>query len=184
MQARLLDFGASTPIAESSSSFSVNPYMTANSSVVAENFGLIHGFQANKVFGAESQYGAGIFIRGPGNDGDQWKSYRVQITASTFFTHLHPIPVTGVGPATISTANTGNQLSDFYQIGAPVAANEGNSLDFNQLVKVKPFETSIATRPICFGVVIYNDHHSTVGPSNGSYHYNVSVIRETERIWI
>ena len=177
-EARLLDFGGNSPIATTSKSFSVNPHMKANSSVVAENFGTIYGFEANKVFGAASQYGAGVFLRGPGNDGDLWKNYRVKITASTFFAHLHPIPVTGVGPATISTADTGNQLSDFYHLGSPVAANDGNSLNFDELLKVKPFETSIALRPICFGVVIYNDHNSSIGPSNGSYQYNVSVIRE------
>ena len=172
----LLDFAGNTHIGTTGRSYHVDPYMTSTSSVVAQSYGTIYGYEVDKDFGAGFHYGAGVFIRGPGNDGDFWKTYRVKITACTFNDHLWPIPVTGVGPATISTADVGNELSDFHHIGAPGSSHGGTSLHFDEWIKVKPFKSSIVSRPICFGVIIYN---SSGGALNRKpYQYNVSVKRE------
>ena len=171
-----LDFGGNTYIGTTSGSYHDQPYIKTTSSVEAERMAMIYGHEVDKDFPSARHFGAGVFMRGPGKDGDLWKYYRVKITACTFNEHLYPIPVTGVGPATISTADTGNQLDDFHHIGAPYASRGGNSLNFNELVRVKPFRTDIATRPICFGVIIFN---AGPGPFNRRpYQYNVSVIRE------
>ena len=174
--ARLLKLDGPRDLASTGRGHSINPNMRAGTSAIAESYGTMHGNETTMTFSANEQYGAGIFICGPGNDGDLWKYYRIIITACTFNNHLHPIPVTGVGPATISTNAAGNQLSSFQHMGAPLPSNSGNSLMFDELVKVQPFTGSIATRPICFGVVIYNDHTSNI--TQAAYNYSISVARE------
>ena len=172
-EATLLDFGSNTKLGTTPESYDSQPHMKSAFSEVADDYATIYGYESGKQFDALSKYGAGVFLRGPGHDGDQWKFYRVKMTACCYHNNLYPIPVTGVGPATIDTSDAGNQLSDFYYIGAPVSVTDGNSFHFDQLVKVKPFRTEIASRPICFGVVVY-----CVGGTRGLYHYSVSVVRE------
>ena len=171
-----LDFAGNTYIGTTGRSYHVDPYIKTTSSVVADGYASIYGYEVDKDFPAGLHFGAGVFMRGPGNDGDFWKVYRVKITACTFQEHLHPIPVTGVGPATISTADTGNELSDYHHIGAPDASHGGTSLNFEEVVRVKPFKSSIVSRPICFGVIIFNASGGAI--NRRPYQYNVSVLRE------
>ena len=172
----LLDFAGNTYLGTTGKSYHVDPYMKSTSSVVAESYGTIYGYEVDKDFPQGLHFGAGVFMRGPGNDGDFWKVYRVKITACTFHEHLHPIPVTGVGPATISTADVGNELSDYHHIGAPATFHGGSSLNFEEWVRVKPFKSSIVSRPICFGVIIYNSSAGSI--NRRPYQYHVSVKRE------
>ena len=174
--ARLLRLDGPKDLASTGRGHSINPNMRAKTSALSVSYGTMHGNETTMTFAANNQYGAGVFIQGPGVDGDLWKFYRIIITACTFNNHLHPIPVTGVGPATISTNAAGNQLSSFQHMGAPLPSNSGNSLMFDELVKVAPFTGSIATRSICFGLVIYNDHTSNI--TQAAYNYSISVARE------
>ena len=174
--ARLLKLDGPKDLASTGRGHSINPNMRAGTATVAENYGTMHGNETTMTFNANNQYGAGVFVRGPGVDGDLFKFYRIIMTACTYNNHLHPIPVTGVGPATITTNAAGNQLSKFQHMGAPVTSNTGNSLMFDELVKVQPFTGSSESRSICFGVVIYNDHTSNI--TGAAYNYSISVLRE------
>ena len=86
------------------------------------------------------------------------------------------MPVWGVGPDSPVTGTGGNSLTIFQHLGGPVSSEGGNSLYYDDLVKVKPFTGNVADNPICFGVVIYNDH--TSGINDKAYNYHISVLRE------
>ena len=171
--ARLIKLDGPKDLASTGRGHSINPNMRAGTSAAAESYGTIHGNETTLTFDANKQYGAGVFIDGPG---DLWEFYRVIMTACTYNNHLHPIPVIGAAPATISTNASGNQLSNFQHIGAPITSNTGNSLSFDELVKVQPLTGSLADRALCFGVVIYNDNTSSI--TNAAYNYSISVARE------
>ena len=174
--ARLLQTQSSTGLATSGVGHNVQPKMRASSTSVATNYAMIYGNGSQFDFGASKQYGAGVFIRGPGNDGSLFKFYRVIMSACTFDDHLHPMPVWGVGPDSPVTGTGGNSLTNFQHLGGPVSSEGGNSLYYDDLVKVKPFTGNVADNPICFGVVIYNDH--TSGINDKAYNYHISVLRE------
>ena len=174
--ARILKSGGTTTLATTGQGHDQQPNVRAGTTSVATNYGTLHTQHTSFDFSAGKQYGAGVFIRGPGNDGDLFKFYRVIITACTFDDHLHPMAIWGIGPASISVSLTGNQLTNFQHIGASIAKQKGNSLIYDDLVKVAPFTGASSSRSICFGVVIYNDSATDI--DNGAYNYNISVLRE------
>ena len=174
--ARLLKSGGTTTLATTGQGHDQQPNMRAGTSSVATNYGTLHTQHTSFDFAAGKQYGAGVFIRGPGNDGSLWKYYRVIISACTFDDHLHPMAVWGIGPSTITVALGGNQLTNFQHIGPSIAKQKGNSLIYDDLLKVQPFTGDASSRSICFGLVIYNDSTSDI--DDGAYNYNISVVRE------
>ena len=172
-----IGFGNRKPLAITGRGLSDAPYMRAKTPTVNQFVSAIHGDESDRTFAAREQYGAGVFLQVPGPDFvrryDESFNYKwVTIQARTYNDHLRPIPVVGRGPATISSAPTGNQLSTFQYIGDAVSSEGSNSLMFNEFVRVKPVSRD-KYKPICFGVVICNDHTSNI--TNASYRYSISV---------
>ena len=78
--ARLLQIQTGVSLATTGRALSTNPNVRAYADTPATNYATMHGNGTGFSFAGNNQYGAGVFIRGPGNDGDLWKYYRVIMT--------------------------------------------------------------------------------------------------------
>ena len=176
---QLLNVNEAKPLALIGRSLTEAPYVSVKSSIAAKNYVCLFGAETTRGFNADRLYGAGVFIEFPAewSTGELWELFRMQIVASTFDDHLLPMPVVGRGPATVSTADTGNQLPTFQYIDVPLFGEGGHTLQFNRLLKVKSARGTDDDRPICFGLVIYNDHTSII---NAGYHYSITAYRNEE----
>ena len=175
LDGQLIEFDEFPDLSTTGRSLTESPYMRVKTSAVAEKNVNIYGSSTTLTFSAKKQYGAGVFIRGPGHDVDLLEYYDMQFHLCTFDQRLQPIPVIGIGPATISTSDAGNRLSIFQCFEGEVHSDEtGNVFQGREFLHVKPFTGSYADRPLFFGMVIYNDHTRSI---NAPYHYNIAIFR-------